>query len=155
MKRRKKRNNLELTKFITKLSLVIYFSLVFIFLFILLGICKTSNEWSYMWGFLLCLGPSLVFMLVSMVLPLENIPLNNSKKKTVVVRSILYAVKYLLVICIPLIGVYYNTQFNAWTMLAITLLAPVLVITIKVVLAIKIDRKSKTDTKNAQNTIKF
>lgn len=131
---------------ITKVTLVIYCSLALVSFIVLIAIAPSTN-YSYLLGFLLCLGPGLLFVFVSMLLPLSNLVGAKTGKGIIVWCVIAYILKYAAIIGIPFIGMVYKDIFNRWTMLATTLVAPILVIISKLIFANIVSKSSKTEQK--------
>lgn len=142
---------------VTKWDLVIYFPTIFtMFLCCLISSLAMQGNWSIMWGFLACLGPSLSFALVSIFLPID-VFFNAKNKKLVILYSVLYAIKYILVFLAPILCVTLSKDnvFDRCSLAITTLIAPIVIITIKLVFAIKDSKTAKKDGKTPTNSIKF
>lgn len=140
---------------ITKLTLVIYF----IFMIACTIACVIASamikDWTLSYGFLVCLGPSLIFVIISSLLPINKF-FDSKSKRAIFLYSLLYVIKYILIFAIPVICLAYGeTYFNRWTMMATTLIAPITVIVLKLIIAIKDSKKAKKDETKPINTIKF
>lgn len=152
----RKKEHKPLSK-ITKLNLVIYFSLIFaMFIACLISCLLLNDSWQIMWGFLACLGPSLCFAFISIFLPID-VFFNIKNKKLVILYSFLYAIKYILVFLAPILCVVLteNDIFNRWSLAVTTLIAPITIIIIKLIFAIKDSKSSKKEQKTPTNSIKF
>jgi len=103
----------------------------------------------------LCLGSGIVFMIISVLLPFEKIVEKDASKGLIAWFVVAYVFKYALVFCIPIIGIKFSSNFNRWTMLATTLIAPILVIISKFIIANKVSKNNKSIEEKPKNTIKF
>jgi len=128
---------------ITKVSLVIYSALMIALGIVFITLSYTLKNMSYFWGYLLCLGPSIIFMFATVYMTTVLVLKPGASKGTIVWHCILYFLKYALIICIPIIGIWKHEIFNRWSMLSTTLIAPVLVIITKIVFANYVSKKSK------------
>lgn len=131
---------------ITKVTLVIYCLLALVCFIVFFAIVPVAG-YSYLLGFLLCLGPGLLFVFVSMLLPLSNLVGAKTGKSIIVWCVIAYVLKYAAVIGIPFIGMVFSDLFNRWVMLATTLVAPITVIISKLIFANIVSKNSKTEQK--------
>ena len=128
---------------ITKVTLVIYCLIVAICLITFITVSATLKDYSYLYGYLLCLGPSIIFVFVSLLFPLSQLFAAKASKAVIVWCVIGYVIKYALIIGIPFIGLSYEEHFNRWVMLATTLIAPLIVIINKIIFANIVSKKPK------------
>lgn len=141
---------------ITKVTLVIYFSFVLVSFIACLVPSIVLKDWTITYGYLVCLAPGLLFAMISIFLPIDKFFATKSKKM-IALYCVLYIVKYLLIFIVPLLCLFYaeETMFNRWSMMASTLIAPLVIIFTKLIIAIVDSKKSKKDTKTTTNSIKF
>lgn len=132
---------------ITKVTLVIYCLIMVVLFAIFLIISAIKKEYSFLYGYLLCLGPSLIFVFVSVLLPVPKLIEAKSGKGIIALYIIAYIIKYALLIGIPFIGLANEAYFNRWVMLATTLVAPIAVIIIKLIFANIVSKSSKNTVK--------
>lgn len=132
---------------ITKVSLVIYCLIMVVLFTTFLIISATRKEYSFLYAYLLCLGPSLIFVFVSVLLPIPKLVEAKTGKGIIAVYIIAYIIKYALLIGIPFIGLANEAYFNRWVMLATTLVAPIAVIIIKLIFANIVSKSSKNEAK--------
>ncbi len=110
----------------------------------LIGFLVTSpmtEDYTYLYAFLLCLGPGLIFIFTSLILPMSQLFSAQVGKVTIVWVVIGYIVKYGLVVAALIVGIMFEQHFNRWVMLAITLVAPITVIINKIVFANIVSKK--------------
>ncbi len=151
MKKKQKRS----FKKITKVSLVIYFSLIVAVFIACIIPSILLKRWDITYGYLVCLGPSLIFALISMLLPIE-IFFKTKSKKMIFVYCLLYVLKYIILFLIPILCILYGeAYFNRWSMLACTLVAPLFIIGLKITIAIIDSKQAKKAQKTSTNSIKF
>lgn len=136
----------KLTK-ITKVTLVIYCLIVAVCLIVFGTISGIKKDYSFLYGFLLCLGPSIVFVVVSLFFPLGQLVAAKAGKGVIAWSVIGYILKYGLVIGIPFIGVTHPDIFNKWVMLGTTLIAPITVIISKLIFANVVSKNAKNNQK--------
>ena len=132
----------KLTK-ITKVTLVIYCLIIAASLISFLTTSLITKNYSYLYGFLLCLGPSAIFVFVSLLFPLSQLVEAKASKATIVWCVIGYVIKYALVIGIPFIGIAYEEHFNRWVMLGTTIISPLIIIINKIIFANVVSKKPK------------
>lgn len=137
----------KLTK-ITKVTLVIYCCVMLGYFISFLVASILIKDYSYLYGFLLCLGPGLLFVLISLFLPISNIATAKVGKGIIVWYVIAYVIKYAAIIAIPFIGIKWPENFNRWVMLATTLIAPITIIINKIVFANVVSKKPKNIVKS-------
>lgn len=133
---------------ITKVTLVIYCLIAVACLIVFLTISSIAKDFSYLYGFLLCLGPGLLFVFISMLLPISQLVSAKIGKGVIVWCVIAYVIKYAAIIGIPFIGLKFEQNFNRWVMLATTLIAPIIVIISKIIFANVVSKKSKNSVKS-------
>ena len=132
---------------IIKVSLIIYCLIMAICLIVFGIVTATTKNNSYVYGFLLCLLPSLLFVFVSTIFPVTRIIDTKVGKSTIVWYVIAYVLKYAAIIGIPFIGLNKPDIFNKWVMLATTLIGPVFVIINKLIIANVVSKNAKIDQK--------
>ena len=96
---------------ITKLNLVIYCLIEVICFIILTTLTFTLNNKTILYAFLLCILPGAFYITSSLFLP-KLIGEFKSKKKSIVVASFLFSIKYILLIAIMVVGVLFDQYFN-------------------------------------------
>lgn len=134
-------------KIITKVSLVIYCLIMLACFIILITISSMQKDYSFVFGFLLCLLPGMFFIFSSMLLPSPALIKVGLAKKAIVWFVIIYVLKYAIIIGVPFIGIAFNNLFNKWVMLAITLIAPIQTIITKAIFANFISKNKQNITK--------
>lgn len=132
----------KLTK-ITKVTLVIYCLIVAVSLITFLTVSVVIKDYSYLYGFLLCLGPSVIFVFVSLLFPLSQLVEAKASKAVIAWCVVGYVIKYALIIGIPFIGIAFEEHFNRWVMLGTTLIAPLVIIINKIIFANIVSKKDK------------
>lgn len=135
------------SKIITKVSLVIYCILALIALVILLYFSFIKNQWSFVYGFLLCLGPGLIFIGLTLLLPAISVVSAKLGKAGIVWYCIGFVLKYAAIIGIPFIGIAFPTLFDKWVMLGTTLFAPIQALITKIIFANYVSKSEKKQTK--------
>ncbi len=141
---KKKQNNS--TK-ITKVTLVIYCLIMVVSLIAFIITSGLLKDYSYLYGFLLCFGPGLIFVFVSFLLPLPQLISAKTGKGIIAICIIAYVVKYAAIIGIPFIGLTFPDHFNRWVMLGTTLVAPITVIISKLIFANYVSKNVKKTQK--------
>ncbi len=141
---------------ITKVSLVIYFSVVLVALVAFSITAWKFNDARILYGFAVCLAPGILFALISICLPIQAF-FSVKTKKIIFIYSILYVLKYLALFIVPIFALLYaeESYFNRWSMLATTLLTPITIIVMKLIIAIVDSKKPQKETKTTTNSIKF
>ena len=132
---------------ITKLSLVIYCLIGLLFIIACSIAFAYTKDLTYLYGFLLCFGPGLIFVGVSCFLPIPRLVEAKVGKGIIVWAIIAYVLKYAAIIGIPFIGLVFSQFFNRWIMLATTLVAPILIIIIKIIFANFVSKSTKNSQK--------
>lgn len=135
------------SKVITKVSLVIYCLIMLVCFIVFITVSSLLHNWSYLYAFLLCLLPGMIFIFISLLLPSPAIVGAKMGKGGIAWFVVTYVLKYAAIIGIPFIGLTFPVNFNKWVMLAITLVAPIQVIITKLIFANYV-------SKNEQNTQK-
>lgn len=133
---------------ITKVTLVIYCLIMALGLVAFGIVFAIVNDPTYLYGFLLCLGPGLLFVFASCFLPIPRLLDAKASKGIIVWYVIAYVLKYAAIIGIPFIGLVFDQFFNKWVMLATTLIAPITVIIIKIIFANYVSKKAKNRVKS-------
>lgn len=126
---------------ITKLTLVIYCLLSIAIFITTITISVTQKDYKFVYGFLLCLTPGLIFVFISCFMPFSRLFGCDASKGVIVLFSIVYLLKYAAIIGFPFIGLTHKDLFDKWVMLATTLVAPVLVLIIKCIFANIVSKK--------------
>lgn len=141
---------------VTKVSLVIYFSLILACFVATIIPSVLLNDWRILYGYLVCLCPSLIFALISILLPIEKF-FATKTKKMIFLYCLLYVLKYIFIFLVPILCILYGEEayFNRWSMLGCTLIAPLLIIGLKIALAITANKSAKKEQKPTTNSIKF
>lgn len=139
--------NINSSKLITKVSLVIYCLLMLACFIVFMTISSMQKSWSYLYAFLLCLAPGMIFIFVSLLLPSPSIVIAKMGKGGIAWYVVTYVLKYAAIIGIPFIGLAFPAHFNKWVMLAITLVAPIQVIITKLIFANYVSKNEKNTTK--------
>lgn len=137
----------EISTKITKVSLVIYCLIMAVALIAFVITSGLLKDYSYLYGFLLCLGPGLIFVFISFLLPLPQLISAKTGKGIIVVCVIAYVLKYAAIIGIPFIGLTFHEHFNRWVMLGTTLVAPITVIINKLIFANYVSKSAKNEQK--------
>ncbi|MCQ2747993.1 MAG: hypothetical protein MJ223_01855 [Mycoplasmoidaceae bacterium] len=106
------KNRQEKSTKITKYSLVIYCLIIICLLISFLVSSLTLKNYTYIYGFLLCLGPSILFVLISVFLPTSKFFDAKSGKGVIAIYVILYVVKYAAIIGMPFVGLTFEQFFN-------------------------------------------
>lgn len=132
---------------ITKVSLVIYCLLMLACFIVFITVSSLKKDYSFLFAFLLCLLPGMIFIFVSLLMPSPMVIRAKLGKGGIALFIVTYVLKYAAIIGIPFIGLAFPDHFNKWVMLAITLIAPIQVIITKLIFANYV-------SKNEQNTQK-
>ena len=148
----KKKDN---SKKITKWSLVIYSFLMLAVFITALVLSINKKNYAYLWGNLLCVGPSIFYVIISIAFNSHIMLKTTTNRKLIGVLVSLYTLKYLLIICIPIIGIVNPHNFNLWFMLATTLVAPTFIIAYKLIIANYVSKNSNSKQKTSKNSIEF
>lgn len=130
-------------KMIAKVSLAVYCFLIIAFLISFLLVSFFNKDWSYMYGFLLCLLPGIIFILCSLLIPSPGIVSAKVGKGGIIFFIVLNVIKYALIVGIPFIGLPFPHVFNKWAMLTITLVAPIQVFITKLIIANIVGKNSE------------
>lgn len=126
---------------ITKVTLVIYCLIMLVCLIAFLIVSPMTKDYTYLYAFLLCLGPGLIFAFISLIFPMSQLFSAHVGKATIVWVVLGYILKYGLVVGMLIVGIMFEQYFNRWVMLAITLVAPITVIINKIVFANIVSKK--------------
>lgn len=132
---------------ITKVTLVIYCLIALVTFIVLITVGSIFKNNTYLYGFLLCLGPGLLFVFVSMCLPISNLVAARAGKGVIAFYVVAYVLKYAAIIGIPFIGITFEVNFNRWVMLGTTLVAPIIVIISKFIFANVVSKNLKNGVK--------
>ncbi|MCQ2956680.1 MAG: hypothetical protein MJ233_02260 [Mycoplasmoidaceae bacterium] len=102
----------EISTKITKVTLVIYCLIMVVTLIAFVIISGLLKDFSYLYGFLLCLGPGLAFVFISFLLPISSLVSAKAGKGVIALYVIAYVLKYAAIIGIPFIGLTFHEHFN-------------------------------------------
>ena len=142
-------------KKITKITLVIYFMVMLVAFIPVLTLSLVKKDNSFIYGYLLCLGPSIFYAIISILFNTQVVLQPSTNRRVIAIVVSLYTIKYLMIIGIPIIGVLNPSTFNIWTILATTLIAPTFVIISKLIIANYVSKNSNSKQKKSKNSIEF
>lgn len=128
---------------IIKVTLIIYCLIMLVCFISFFTVSGVTKDYSFIYGFLLCLAPSFIFVLVSLFFPITRLVDAKVGKSVIVWYVIGYVLKYAAIIGIPFIGLNKPDLFNKWVMLATTLIGPVFVIISKLIFANVVSKSSE------------
>lgn len=132
---------------ITKVSLVIYCSILFACLIAFITTSVVTKDYGYLYGYLLCLGPGLLFTFISFFFPTSKLVEAKVGKGYIAWFVITCVIKYAAIIGIPFIGLKWNQYFNKWVMLGTTLISPIFVYIYKLLFANIVSKYPKNSVK--------
>lgn len=143
------------SKKITKLTLVIYFCLMFAAFATTLTISLVQKNNTYIFAYLLCLLPSLFYVIIGLTFTAQMLIKTKSKKVAIAAVVILHSLRYILLFTPIFICIFFQQYFNVWVVLAITVFSPAYIIILKIIIANIVSKNNKSEEKNNKNTIQF